>query len=62
MASADRPMSRRTGIVLIVVLALLFVVELVALATGQLVVAVVCAGLFTAAWFAMRSYTKRRGG
>jgi hypothetical protein len=52
--------ARRTAIALVVLVALLFVVEVVALATGQLVVAVACAALFIVAWFVLRRAQRGR--
>ena len=52
---------RRIGIALITLVAALFALELIALATGALVLALVCAGALTVSWFVFRSYARRRG-
>lgn len=59
MSSAD-PRSRRVALALLVLVACLFVVELVALALGNGVLAGICAALFVLAWFPFRSWQKRR--
>lgn len=63
VAAEDQELRRRRlGIALIALVAALFVVELIALATGQILVALVCAALLTVSWFAFRSAVRRRGG
>jgi hypothetical protein len=52
---------RRIGIALIALVAALFIVELIALATGAIVVALVCAAALTVGWFVFRSATRRGG-
>lgn len=50
---------RRTALIWLVVVALLFLTILVSVALGQAIVAAVASGLLIAAWFATRSMTRR---
>jgi hypothetical protein len=59
-ASGGQPLSRNVRITLAVVAASLFAIELIALATGQIEIAAVCAAVITLSWFALRSWIKRR--
>ena len=54
-------MSRRTGLVLVAAVVILFVIELVALAFGLIVLAVACAAAFTLGWFVLRGWMRRTG-
>jgi hypothetical protein len=51
---------RSTGILLAALVLLLFVVELVALATGRLTLAAACGALLVGAWFVLRSWQRGR--
>jgi hypothetical protein len=53
---------RRIGIAALVATVLVFIIELVALALGQLEVAAACFAVFVVGWFALRSWMKRTGG
>jgi hypothetical protein len=50
---------KRVGIALIALVAALFIVELVALATGAILVALVCAAALTVGWFLFRGAMRR---
>jgi hypothetical protein len=52
---------RRLGIALIALVAALFVVELIALAVGNLVIAAACAAVFIVGWFVLRAQMRRAG-
>ena len=52
---------RRIGIAALVAVAVLFVVELVALALGQGEIATAVFALFVIGWFVLRSWMKRTG-
>lgn len=52
---------RRIGIALIALVAALFVLELIALVTGAIVLAVVCAAVLTVGWFVVRGFMRRSG-
>ena len=56
----DPERRRRLGIVLIIVVAIVFVVQIAALALGQTVLSAVCAVLLILAWFVFRSFARRR--
>ena len=62
MSTDERELRRRRiGIATIVLVAALFVLELVALATGAIVLALVCAAVLTVGWFVFRSVMRRSG-
>jgi len=52
---------RRIGIAMITLVVALFVLELIALATGAIVLALVCAAVLTVGWFVFRSFMRRGG-
>lgn len=59
---ADEIRRRRIAMALAALAIVLFVVELVALALGQLEIAALIFVLFIGGWFALRSYQRRTGG
>lgn len=61
MSTDSETRRRRIGIVALAATIVLFVVELFALALGQLEVAAVCFAIFVLGWFALRSWMKRTG-
>jgi hypothetical protein len=56
-----RDRRRTIGILLAGLVLLLFVVEIVALATGQLTLAAVCGALLIGGWFLLRSWQRNSG-
>lgn len=61
MSAPDPPrrLSPRAARVLIAVFALVFVVQVVALAVGAIEVALACAAVYVVAWFAVRGLMGR---
>lgn len=60
MSLDDAARRRRIAIAAIAGVAVLFTVELIALATGNLELAAACFVAFVALWFVLRALTKRR--
>ncbi len=56
----DSERRRRLGIALIALVAIVFVVQITALALGQTVLSAVCAVLLILSWFVFRSFVRRR--
>jgi membrane protease YdiL (CAAX protease family) len=56
---ADPRRERRLAIAALVLIALLFVVEMVALALGRLEIALAVAAIFTLGWLVLRSRRRR---
>ena len=56
----DPERRRRLGIALIALVAIVFVVQITALALGQTVLSAVCAVLLILSWFVFRSFVRRR--
>jgi hypothetical protein len=61
MSADEDTRRRRIGMVALGATVVLFAVELVALALGQLEVAAACFAVFVVGWFALRSWLKRTG-
>jgi hypothetical protein len=56
----DPERRRRLGIAMIALVAIVFVVQITALALGQTVLSAVCAVLLILSWFVFRSFVRRR--
>jgi Flp pilus assembly protein TadB len=56
----DPARRRRIGIALIALVAIVFVVQIAALALGKTVLSAVCFALLILGWFVLRSYVRRR--
>jgi hypothetical protein len=55
----DSERRRRIGIALIALVAIVFVVQILALVTGQALLSGICAVLLIAGWFVLRSFLRR---
>ncbi|MDX6554207.1 MAG: hypothetical protein QOD86_402 [Miltoncostaeaceae bacterium] len=56
----DPERRRRLGIALIVLVAIVFVVQVLALVLGKALLSGVCAVLLIVGWFVLRSFIRRR--
>ncbi len=60
-ATSEDRRRKRIAILVIGAVALLFAIQLVALALGNALLAGVTAGIFLVGWFVLRSYQRKQG-